>query len=405
MNSFSPIGLDLFLFENFFRGKRDGVFVDASAQNNGQFSETLFFERHLGWRGLCVEADAQAHAQLLTQRKCACEQAPLGKLAALLEKHSLRRIDYCALDARGSELNVLAEIDPGRFNIDLLSVANAAGNEAITRLLSERGYDLVGQFDAGCLVFKRCSVPRLARTSVICAVWHGDANRHRLLEGHAANLARQSVAVEPVYIFDGRDEPPSGVPGHKVVAHEHLSIYQAWNVGLAMVSTPFVMNLNLDDRLAPDAVELLENTLLRQDAAIVGGDWKICYSQEETDAVQPVYPAAEVPVTQVWPPPPGTHTRLGSGTGDRGTLGPATMWRMDTHIGVPRYPWRFPDGSLVKVIGDMCWWTLVTEHLQKKAVRIADIIGHYHSHPGEQAEFRGPSNETALMQALGVSLF
>jgi hypothetical protein len=78
---------------------------------------------------------------------------------------------------------------------------------------------------------------------------------------------------------------------------------------------------------------------------------------------------------------------------------------MDAHIGAPRYPWRFPDGTLVKVIGDMCWWALVTKHLQKKAVRIADVIGNYHSHPHSQAEFRGPANETALMQALGVSLF
>jgi hypothetical protein len=37
-------------------------------------------------------------------------------------------------------------------------------------------------------------------------------------------------------------------------------------------------------------------------------------------------------------------------------------------------------------------------------VRLADVIGHYHSHPGEQAEFRGPANETALMNALGVSI-
>jgi hypothetical protein len=405
MNSFSRNGLDLFLFENFFRGRRDGVFVDASAHNGGEISDTLFFERFLGWRGLCVQPDPQRFASLLTQRKCACEQAPPGKLAALLEKHALRQIDYCSIDAQGSELSVLSELDPSRIDIRLLSINNVVGNEAMASLLAERAYQLVGQFEGGCLLFKRREVRRLARTSVICAVWHGDADRHQLLEAHAQNLARQTVPVEPVYIFDGQDEPPASVPGHKVVAHENLSIYQAWNVGLAMVSTPFVMNLNLDDRLAPDAIELLENTLLRQDAALVGGEWKICYSQQETDAVVPVYPADQLPFTQAWPPPPGTRTRLGSGTGERGTLGPATLWRMDTHIGVPRYPWRFPDGTLVKVIGDMCWWTLVTQHLQKKAVRIADVIGNYHSHPGSQAEFRGPSNETALMQALGVSLF
>jgi len=183
-----------------------------------------------------------------------------------------------------------------------------------------------------------------------------------------------------------------------------MAIYQAWNVGLAMVSTPFVMNLNLDDRLATDAVEHLENAAIREGAALVGGDWKICYSQQETDAVSRCFPANELPFVTQWPPPAGTRTRLGSGTGERGTLGPATLWRMDAHVGAPRYPWRFPDGTIVKVIGDMCWWTLVTQMLKKKAVRLADVIGHYHSHPGEQAEFRGPSNETALMNTLGLSI-
>ena len=120
--------------------------------------------------------------------------------------------------------------------------------------------------------------------------------------------------------------------------------------------------------VAPDAVELLEGILMRENAALVGGEWKICYSQQETDAVIRAIPLTNLPFARSGRLNPGTRTRLGSGTGERGTLGPATMWRMDTHIGVPRYPWRFPDGSLVKVIGDSCWWTLVTQHLKKKAV-------------------------------------
>jgi hypothetical protein len=404
MNFFSRAGQDQFLFENFFRGRRDGVFVDAGAQDGEQFSHSLFFERSLGWRGLCIEPRAEAFAKLAARRKCNCEQLPVGKLPSLLEKYSLTQVDYCSIDAQGAELAVLAELDLGRFNISLLSLSNAGSDERIARFLSERGYDLIGRFEQDCL-FKRRDVKRLARTSVICAVWHGEADRHRLLEGHARNLSRQTVPVEPIYIFDGRDEPPASIPGHKVVAHENLSIYQAWNVGLAMVSTPFVMNLNLDDRLAPDAVELLEHTLLSQNAALVGGDWRICYSQEETDSVDPVFPADQLPFAPAWPPSAGTRTRLGSGTGERGTLGPATLWRMDTHIGAPRYPWRLTDGTVIKVIADLCWWNLVTGHLKKKAVRIADVIGNYHSHPNTQAEFRGgPASETALASALGVSL-
>jgi hypothetical protein len=404
MQSFTRTGLDHFLFENFFRGKRQGVFVDVGTPEAERISNSLFFERLLDWSGLCIEPRREGFAQFAAQRKCRCELAPAGKLGALLEQHSLTKVDYCSIDAPGEELAALSELDLARFNIGVFTIRIAPGDDKVARLLQERGYDLVSQFGQEH-VFKRHDLKRLARTSVICAVWHKDADRQRLLEGHAANLANQTIPVDPIYVFDGRDEPPAALPGRKVVAHENLSIYEAWNVGLAMVNTPFVMNLNLDDRLAPDAVELLENTLLSQNAALVGGDWKICYSQADTDAVQPVFPASELPCTREWPPQWGSRVRLGSGTGERGTLGPATLWRMDTHLGAPRYPSRFTDGTAVKVIGDLIFWNVVTEHLKKKAVRIADIIGNYYSHPNSQAEFRSNVNENALMASLGVSLF
>jgi hypothetical protein len=401
MKFFSRSGLDQLLFENFFRGKRGGVFVDAGATDGETSNNSLFFERFMDWRGLCIEPRPDAFAKLVASRQSPCEQAPAGQLSSLLEKHSLRQIDYCSIDAPGIELAALADVDLS--GIKLISIKTRDADGSITKSLAHRGHELFATLDNE-LLFKRNDYKRLARTSVICAVWHGDPNRHQLIEGHAENLSKQTVPVEPIYIFDGSDVPPASIPGRNVVVHENMSIYQAWNVGLAMVGTPFVMNLNLDDRLSIDAVEHMEDTLIREGAALVGGDWKICYSQQETDAVARCFPAAELPFATEWPPPAGTRTRLGSGTGERGTLGPATLWRMDAHIGAPRYPWRFPDGTVVKVIGDMCWWTIITQLLKKKAVRLADVIGHYHSHPGEQAEFRGPSNETALMNALGLSI-
>jgi len=378
MKFFSPSGLDQLLFESFFRGQRGGMFVDV-----GSTAHSPFFEQFMDWRGLRIE--------------------PAASLASELGKQALPQVHYCSIHAPGREWDLLSEIDFDRHNISVISLSTRDADGKITQFLTKHGYELFATLESE-LVFKRADFKRLARTSVICAVWHRDPNRHRLLEGHAENLSKQTVPIEPIYIFDGRDEPPASLPGRKVVVHENMAIYQAWNVGLAMVSTPFVMNLNLDDRLATDAVEHLENAAIREGAALVGGDWKICYSQQETDAVSRCFPANELPFATQWPPPAGTRTRLGSGTGERGTLGPATLWRMDAHVGAPRYPWRFPDGTIVKVIGDMCWWTLVTQMLKKKAVRLADVIGHYHSHPGEQAEFRGPSNETALMNALGLSI-
>jgi FkbM family methyltransferase len=453
MKFFSESGQDAFLLENFFRGRRGGVFVEVGAYDGETASNSVFFERYLGWRGLCVEPHSVAFAALSARRKCFCEavcvadfdgeatylqmdgsdaqrmlsglespsasrprdgqrlgagvsvarQMQVRKLSSLLEKHALFEIDYLSVDACGSELGILSELDFARFEIKTISVDNGADEAGIARLMAQRGYQLVARLPHD-RIFMRPGVKRLPRTSVICAVWHGDPERERLLAGHAANLARQTVPVEPIYVFDGRDVPPAALPGRKVVAHEDLSIYQAWNLGLSLVETPLVMNLNLDDRLAPDAVERLQDALLREGAALAGGDWQICYSQETTDAVQPCFPAQRLPFVGEWPPRSGTVTRLGSGTGERGTLGPATLWRMDVHLGAPRYTWRLAEGTVIRSAGDSGWWMLLAGHLGKKIVRVPEIIGNYYSHPGSQAEFRGPPDELELIRSLGVSL-
>lgn len=165
----------------------------------------------------------------------------------------------------------------------------------------------------------------VAGVTVFCAVWHGDAARRSLVRAHRENLRRQSVPVDVVYVFDGGDTAPEGLEAGIVSTSEPLSIYQAWNLALAAVKTPLVMNLNLDDRLAPDAVEKLIAHLEASGAALVGGDWRICYSQDMTDAVTPCLPADDVPFSLQCPPARQTPRRLGSGTGERLTMGPATL--------------------------------------------------------------------------------
>jgi hypothetical protein len=71
---YSQVGQDRFLFENFFCGKRDGIFVDIGAYDGEKFNNTLFFERFMGWRGLCVEPLPSAFAKLVARRKAICQQ-------------------------------------------------------------------------------------------------------------------------------------------------------------------------------------------------------------------------------------------------------------------------------------------------------------------------------------------
>jgi hypothetical protein len=132
----------------------------------------------------------------------------------------------------------------------------------------------------------------------------------------------------------------------------------------------------------------------------VCGDWRICYSQADTDAVSRCFAASQLPEVASWPPPPGTLARLPTGAR---MMGPASMWRMDTHLRFPRYPWRFLDGSLVQSAGDLAWWKFLETDPRFKVQHVPLVIGNYHSHPAEQAEFR-VADERPLFFDPGIAL-
>ena len=449
MQFYSQVGQDKYLLDSFFRGKRNGVFLDIGAYDGQTFSNSLFFEETMNWTGLCVEPLPSAFAKLRERRKAICDnvaladfegtaefvdcdagvdqkmlsglrshfddrhiqrlnhvataaqaiQVPVARLSSLLEKHGLDHIDLCSLDTEGAELAILESLDLDRFHISVFTIENNFGESTLPDLMRRKGYEFVARLEQD-FVFKRPDVPRLPRTTVICSVWHGDPNRWELLRGHQANLHALHAPVDAVYVFDNRDTPPDWLIGKSVSVTQGLTMYQAWNVALSLVETPLVMNLNLDDRLAPDAVGLLEVALLREKAAAVGGEWNVRYTQAETDAVEPSYPASALPFADQWPPAPGTRTRLGSGTGHRGTLGPAVMWRMDAHLSAPRYPYRMEEGTLLRGAGDVAWWGLLGNVLGQKLIRLPSVIGNYHSHPSDQAEFRPNAvDEVALLQS------
>ncbi len=224
--------------------------------------------------------------------------------------------------------------------------------------------------------------------TVITAVWHQQKDKEALLAGHMENLRRQTAPHRAIYVFDAGDAAPAWLEGTKITVSDPLTLYQAWNIALANVMTPLVMNLNVDDRLAPDAIEVMARGFGDPDVFLVGGDWKVCFSEADTDNVRPAYPILELPCISEWPPMPGRVRRLGSGDRADATHGPACMWRMDAHRFMPRYPYRFGDGSLIRVIADAIWWHAIEHYMRKKIVRLPLVIGNYRSDPSSQAEFR-----------------
>lgn len=67
---FAQWNQDWFLYQNFFKGKRDGVFVDIGAMGAFELSNTAVFEQCLDWKGLCVEPNPVQHLILRGYRKC-----------------------------------------------------------------------------------------------------------------------------------------------------------------------------------------------------------------------------------------------------------------------------------------------------------------------------------------------
>ena len=72
---FSQFGQDHYLQRYVFGNKRDRVFADVGAYDGIAGSNSLFFEKFLGWRGICIEADPIQFAKLAMYRSCDCAQA------------------------------------------------------------------------------------------------------------------------------------------------------------------------------------------------------------------------------------------------------------------------------------------------------------------------------------------
>ena len=193
----SQVGQDRFINEQFFQGRRDGVFVDIGAYDGVLFSNSCYFERNLGWTGLCVEPNPAVFARLVKNRACRCAnvcvadfngtakflqfadaemfsglahsfsprekqrietevlagggrqqelEVPCVAATDLFREHGLSRIDYLSIDTEGMDFTILKVIDLARFDIDVISIENndfALGYQ-IMDYLDQRGYDLVG---------------------------------------------------------------------------------------------------------------------------------------------------------------------------------------------------------------------------------------------------------------------
>jgi FkbM family methyltransferase len=185
---------DKWLNENIFRNKRGGVFIDIGAHDGVCINNTLFYERNLGWTGICIEPIPSVFEELKKNRQAECihgcafnrdgtvlfrnlngyteqlsgiaetynvkhldridsELSIYGgdaqyitvncyKLETLLEQRGITHVDYLSVDTEGSELQILKGINFDKVCIDVIETeVNYPEDEVkITEFLISKGY-------------------------------------------------------------------------------------------------------------------------------------------------------------------------------------------------------------------------------------------------------------------------
>jgi FkbM family methyltransferase len=205
MSYHSQHGQDQLIHERFFKNHRSGTFIEFGALDGIIHSNTLFFERELGWSGILIEPNPIAFARLEENRPtCITENVALSDchgrmpfvqvvggfygwsgiaadmepqhreriqshlpqesvneievevrdLSWLLDRHPLDRVDLMSIDTEGTEAKIMRAFPWGRVRVSVFCIENNFDNYAIDDLMTDRGYEKVarlGTDDIFCL--------------------------------------------------------------------------------------------------------------------------------------------------------------------------------------------------------------------------------------------------------------
>jgi hypothetical protein len=182
-------GLEEYIVRDFFRDRREGVFLDVGAFHAREGSNTYRLERDLGWSGLALDANAAfapeyrqyrprstfvaafisdvdhghgtlhlydgdlgvaSHDPSFTSQwgpPTSTLTAPRRTLNSLLAEHQLPRVDFVSMDIELSEPAALAGFDIGRYRPALVCIeAHYPVRQQILDYFARAGYVLVGKY-------------------------------------------------------------------------------------------------------------------------------------------------------------------------------------------------------------------------------------------------------------------
>lgn len=191
---------DKFINEIIFKGKRNGLFVDIGANDGITYSNTYFFEKELGWNGICFEPleytfaklrslrssilingcaapfngvetffSVQGYSEMLSGLKSKYDARHLDRLYKELAEHggkvteipiqcydvnevfkkyNFYEIDFISIDTEGGELEILKAIDFDTFQIKVITVENAYQSAEYAQFMETKNFEKVKHLEA-----------------------------------------------------------------------------------------------------------------------------------------------------------------------------------------------------------------------------------------------------------------
>lgn len=114
------------LVEPFFKGKKDGFFVESGALDGEGASNTLFFEMHHGWNGLLVEPNPTAFDHIQKKRRKAFSYNGCLSNSRRVENTTFFFEGHFGLDHQGG--NTMYHTNEQAYNVTCAPLQNLLGS-------------------------------------------------------------------------------------------------------------------------------------------------------------------------------------------------------------------------------------------------------------------------------------
>ena len=323
MTYYSQHNQDQFLNEHIFNNKKEGVFLDIGAYDGIEGSNSYFFEKELGWKGICFEPIPKLYQRLKENRKCISINAAAWKedtektfrliegysemlsgivdcydqkhinrieqesreqnqkitdvpvkcldINKILEQYGMYHIDFLSIDVEGSEFEILKHLNTDVFEIDYIVCENNYNDTSIVEMMKDKGYKRITRLNIDDVYVKDLSTRQNKFKIVIPSYNNSD-----WVETNIESILCQTYKnYEVLYINDAsKDDTLTKVnnlvgnnPKWKVVSNEknmrrgyNISPYNEDVIKFMSSDNDILTFIDGDDWLAyPNSLELLNN--------------------------------------------------------------------------------------------------------------------------------------------------